>query len=539
MKSFFNYFNSLKFKLIGSTILVEIIMLSFLVWNSERLMESNLNEQLEHRIQQLKPVLNASFSGPLLQEDLITLKELSRQFINTEIYYIGIYNTFKERVIETGMPLHTKKSDADFGLVNKNVSNTTRLIGIPIIVSNQLVGYLKMEMDTLFIINALKTVRSQSLLIAAIEIFISIILLGLIGFALTKYLSTLTQAANQMSQGDLSVRVPVQTNDEIGATAAAFNLMATHIFEAQSKLLSRDNKISQLNEELESRVEQRTTELQVTNENLENSIQQLGDTQKQLVQSEKMAALGGLVAGISHEINTPIGVSLTAASHLAGKIKIYTQQYESNNLTREDFESLIKVSGNSSSLILANLERAAELIRSFKQIAVDQTSDEKRHFNLKKYLSEILLSLEPELKKYQPTIEINNDKDFEIESYPGAISQIFTNLVMNTLIHGFENMEKQQGHIQISISKTNEQTIINYHDNGKGIPTKQIKKIFDPFFTTKRNQGGSGLGMHIVYNLVTQTLGGQISCTSEEGKGTHFQLDLPNSDNQQQELTQA
>jgi len=289
-----------------------------------------------------------------------------------------------------------------------------------------------------------------------------------------------------------------------------------------------EEKIQKLNADLEKRVKRRTIELEKTNSNLKTSLEQLQQTQHQLVESEKMAALGGLVAGIAHEINTPVGVSVTAASHLAKKIKNYAQQYEDNTLTREDFESLIKVSDNSSSMILANLERAADLIRSFKQIAVDQTCDEQRRFNLKNYLTQMLLSLEPELKKHQPVININCDNDFEMDSYPGAISQIFTNLIMNSLIHGFENMEQQQGRIEIDATSQDEQIILNYHDNGKGISPKKIKKIFEPFYTTKRNQGGSGLGMHIVYNLVNQTLGGTIICQAKKDEGAFFTIRLPN-----------
>jgi len=393
--------------------------------------------------------------------------------------------------------------------------------------SDQVVGYLVLKMDTRFIINAINSIKSQGLLIAGLEILASILLLGLIGLALTKHLLALTRAANKMAQGDLSTRIPIQAHDEIGMTASAFNQMATRISEDQSALLFRENKIIQLNEELEDRVKQRTEELQETNTALQASFDVLKQTQNQLIESEKMAALGGLVAGISHEINTPVGVSVTAASHLQYKIKQYIQQYQGNTLTREDFELFIDTAQNSSQLILDNLDRAASLIRSFKQIAVDQTHDEARRFNLKTYLSEILLSLQPELKKYQPSTVINCVDDLELHSYPGVISQIITNLVMNSLIHGFEDMGKQQKHINIDITSSSQLVTLCYRDNGKGISTDHANKIFEPFFTTKRNQGGSGLGMHIVYNLVSQTLGGSITCQSQSGEGIFFQITIP------------
>ena len=290
-------------------------------------------------------------------------------------------------------------------------------------------------------------------------------------------------------------------------------------------LKEAEDALNKLNRELEQRVAQRTAELSVTNQHLQQSLEHLNKAQTQLVQSEKMAALGGLVAGIAHEINTPAGVGLTAASHLQTQVDKYHLRYTDGTLTRSDFENLLTVARESCDIVVHNLQRAADLIRSFKQVAVDQSSDEQRLFNLKKYLEEILLSLRPRLRCTGHRVVINCPADLQLYSHPGAFSQIITNFIINSLLHGFE--DRPVGEIIIDIEQASDKLILRYSDNGKGIDKEALGKIFDPFFTTKRGQGGSGLGMHIVHNLVTQLLNGQIHCDSTPGTGISFTITLP------------
>ncbi|MBW1899261.1 MAG: HAMP domain-containing histidine kinase, partial [Deltaproteobacteria bacterium] len=179
----------------------------------------------------------------------------------------------------------------------------------------------------------------------------------------------------------------------------------------------------------------------------------------------------------------------------------------------------------SSSIIHKNLNRAADLIKSFKQVAVDQSGEVKRKFKLKRYTDELFISLRPKLKKTPHKIRFNCPEDLEIDSYPGIYSQIITNFILNSLNHGFE--EGEEGLITIDIKKDGGELLVEYSDNGKGMEEETFKKIFDPFFTTSRGLGGTGLGMHIVYNLVTLTLGGKIKCFSLPGEGTTFLIRIP------------
>jgi len=537
MKHLFQ-FSSLRFKLIGSAIIIEVVMLSFLIWNNMRLMENNLTAQMTHRIQELQPLLNASLAGPLLQGDLVTLNEIVQQFVKADIFYLKIYNIDNEQMMVSGTPLHPDELQAldDSPQPLTEITGNIAILRMPIQLAGQKIGHLLMEMDTAFVQNAIISVKSQSMLIAGGEIVLSILLLGLTGYALTQHLQALTQAAQSMAKGDLSVRVPVKTKDEIGVASLAFNFMAGQISEDQNNLRTRENKITQLNEELEDRVKQRTAELQNANNYLQISLTQLSETQNQLVQSEKMASLGGLVAGVAHEINTPVGVGVTAITHLQMKVEEYTHRYQSGQLTRDDFESLLKSATESSKIIHTNLNRAADLIRSFKQVAVDQTSNELRSFNLKEYLHEILHSLKPKLNTGSHTVSTNCPDEIILHSHPGALSQIVTNLVMNSIIHGFA--DRLNGTIHIDVTTKKEGGIqLNYSDDGRGIPAENLQKIFEPFFTTRRGQGGSGLGMHIVYNLVTQTLGGEISCRNDTGQGIAFRILIPAGEDNQNRAT--
>jgi signal transduction histidine kinase len=266
-------------------------------------------------------------------------------------------------------------------------------------------------------------------------------------------------------------------------------------------------------------------DLEDANTRLQASLDDLGRTQDQLVQSEKMAALGGLVAGVAHEINTPIGVGVTAASFLQTKTEELQKLYHADELKRSNLEVYLSTIDEVARSILINMERAAELISSFKQVAVDQSSEEKRFFNLKDYIGEVLLSLRPKYKKTGHGIEVNCSGDLEIFSYPGAYSQIVSNLVINSLIHGFEGAEK--GQMIFDISRKDKMVRFVYRDTGVGMTEEQISKVFDPFYTTKRGKGGTGLGMSIVFNLVTQTLEGTIQCNSTSGKGVEFTMKLP------------
>ena len=220
-----------------------------------------------------------------------------------------------------------------------------------------------------------------------------------------------------------------------------------------------------------------------------------------------------------------MGVGVTAASFLDARTGEFKKLYDSGELKRSELENYLQVVEEVSHSILINMERAAELISSFKQVAVDQSSETRRVFNLKSYIDEILLSLRPRYKKTSHRIEVDCDPEISLNSYPGVFSQILNNLIMNSLIHGFEDQEN--GTISIEISRSGDQVVFQYRDDGAGMNDVQKERIFDPFYTTKRTKGGTGLGMSILFNLVTQTLNGFISLESSPGNGVCFTIRFP------------
>jgi two-component system, NtrC family, sensor kinase len=258
---------------------------------------------------------------------------------------------------------------------------------------------------------------------------------------------------------------------------------------------------------------------------LEQAVMNLTTMQTELVKVEKMAALGGLVAGVAHEINTPVGVSITLASTLMDETQRLLSALASGPLRRSLLEHYLQIAEESSRLILSNLNRAGELVQSFKQVAVDQTISEKRRFAVKSYLEEIAISLSPHLKHAAHTLTITGDDNASLDNYPGALAQVATNLVTNSLTHAYPT--QAGGHLQFDVSQRPDQVVVQYWDDGCGMPESILAKIFDPFFTTARDQGGSGLGLHIAYNLVTQKLQGQVDVRSEVGQGTQFTLVIP------------
>jgi signal transduction histidine kinase len=259
---------------------------------------------------------------------------------------------------------------------------------------------------------------------------------------------------------------------------------------------------------------------------LEEAQRRLIETQDSLVQAEKMASLGGLVAGVAHELNTPMGIAVTASTHLRDCVDALDQAVAGNRLTRSQLADFQQILRDTASLILSNASRAAELVQSFKQVAVDQASAERRRFDLHTYIDEVLVSLAPRLRQEPHQIQVDCPLNVMMDSYPGALSQILTNLLINSLVHAFP--DGRSGLIIIQVRDLGDDLLeLVFADDGKGVPPEHQDRLFDPFFTTNRAHGGSGLGLHIVYNLVTQTLRGSIRVQSEPGEGTRFILTMP------------
>jgi len=413
---------------------------------------------------------------------------------NDKIIGTSIKNLTKEMLID----LERKKIEKEFKLAST-------------IYKKSEIDFMKHNnIKIIFLYDTTKEKEFMKNILIIIPIILILIIITMFKFIanmskkIEKPIYELVKTAQEISENNLNIRAYIKDGYEVEILGNAFNTML--------------DKIISMNENLEKMVKERTIEL-------ENSITELKLAQKQLIETEKLASLGGLVAGVAHEVNTPIGVCLTAASFLKEKTDELNKLYTEQNLSKQEFDDFLKDAVDSASIIIDNIRKADELIYSFKQIAVDQTSEQKRKFNMKTYMEQIFYSLKPKLKRTKHNINFKCEDELEIESYPGDFSQVITNLIMNSLIHGFE--DKEEGEIDIEVFVEDIGIIIIYKDNGKGINEEQKKKMFEPFYTTKRGKGGSGLGMYIVYNIVRKKLNGTIEVYGSPGKGIEFKIEIP------------
>lgn len=287
-------------------------------------------------------------------------------------------------------------------------------------------------------------------------------------------------------------------------------------------------EINELNQQLESRVQSRTELLHKSNLELNKVLDTLNLTQSELVRSEKLAALGSLVAGVAHEINTPVGIIVTSASVLNDASKTLHERFESGPIRKSQVEEYVRVALESSGLIIANANRAAHLIQSFKQVAVDQTSEQRRQFDLNTFVADLVASLHPSLKKSRISIQLQaSTTSITMDSYPGLLAQVLTNLTMNALMHAFG--QRGDGHILIELRLDDDKDLVEicFGDDGTGIQEAILDRIFDPFFTTRRGQGGTGLGLNIVFNIINKQLGGTIVAQNRTTGGALFIMTIP------------
>jgi signal transduction histidine kinase len=339
-------------------------------------------------------------------------------------------------------------------------------------------------------------------------IFLGIILtVGvLIALSIRLPLQQIMTAMRAITLGDYDREVQgTSARDEVGAMARAVEVF-------------RENAVAKRKTE---------DELRAAKEKAESALLELNTAQQNLIDAERLAALGGLVAGVAHEVNNPIGISLTVASSFARRTEMFEAELRSDGgLRRSQLEEFVRTSRDAAQQLVANLQRAGELIQSFKQVAVDRSHAERRQFNLGEATDQIIASLRPVLKRAPIALTLDVPEGLMIDGYPGSYGQILTNLFLNAVNHAFNG--GRSGTISVSVRPRGHDDVeIIFADDGAGMTPDVQRQAFDPFFTTRRNDGGTGLGLHIVYNLVTQQLGGRMMLESRLGQGTTFRIIMP------------
>jgi signal transduction histidine kinase len=337
---------------------------------------------------------------------------------------------------------------------------------------------------------------------------------------LSNEVQELVSWSKTVATGAYDIQIKKSSITEFNNLYDAFDIMTKNVLSREKELEYRRYEIIQVNKGLELEVKNRTLEL-------EKSLENLQKTQAQLIQKEKMASLGRLVSGVAHELNTPIGVALTAITYLEQKNNFFLNRLIDQTMTKQDLETYMTVINDSTEIVHRNMNRASELITNFKRVAIDQEKMAYEKTNIQEVIEATITSLSVEIKRKLVTTILSFEGNLTCESYPGAISQVITNLVQNSLLHAFDAVIEPEIGIECHENLEDQSIVIHYWDNGKGIKPEELDKIYDPFYTTAEGSGGTGLGLNIVYNLVTGSLMGDINYKTTTENGVFFEIILP------------
>ncbi|MAO68595.1 MULTISPECIES: ATP-binding protein [Idiomarina] len=482
-------------------------------------------------------IVAGNAASSLVFNDNATEKQRLNSLQNTDfIQHVHVYKldetsnelTFFSSYNKQGLaPIPARFSKLD-RLTSPQIQDNYIEVSQPVVLDSEVIGYVylrgSLEQARLFM--------WRSIGIAAVVFVLTLLLCWLVTLRLRKTIVTpLDSVVDVISQvardKNYSLRLAPSQLVEFDMMAHAFNTMLDRVQQHISRQRRAEEEASQLNTELERQVTQRTQALKESNSELLKTLEQLHQYQGQLVESEKMASLGDMVAGIAHEVNTPIGLSVTASTLLQDKLTVMQEKFDEKRISTSEFERFLSDCDENLQIIYRNLGRAADLVTSFKQVAVDQSSEVDRDIHIPSFMNDVLISVKPRrLDPEKFPIRISCPDNLTVRAKAGPLNQVLINLIVNSMIHAFDGYD--HGQIDISFSMQNDSELeMVYADNGKGVPSDISRKIFDPFVTTKRGSGGSGLGLHLVYNLVTQVLGGNIHFFSEEKNGVEFIVRFP------------
>ncbi len=466
-----------------------------------------------------------------LEKKLSELKSI-RSFNTIHIYpinleYGAIFSSYyKDYTGRQGVRRISSQLNKQEELKEPKITGSLIELIQPILEDDTPIGYIYVQMDAQSLVS-LKTMVYQCVALGFLAfvfgaLFIALRLQRKVSSAVSSIASTVQLVSNKKA---FDLRCDVQNFQEFEFLARNLNTMLARTEKHMIKQINAEQQVLKLNHELEDKVSQRTEALKESNEELLSTLEKLHQFQGQLVESEKMASLGDMVAGVAHEVNTPIGLGVTASTLLSDKLDEIKECFEEKTLKASQLKKFLNDGQENVAIIYRNLNRAADLISSFKKVAVDQSSEEDRNFLVSELIDEVVMTLAPQLNTNSATLEVNCPEGLLITSKPGPINQILINLIVNSLKHAFDDLDN--GIININIMVLSGQLHIQYKDNGKGVDASVKNRIFDPFITTKRGEGGSGLGLHLVYNLVTQALGGSIQFESTSGHGVCFDIIFP------------
>ncbi|PRC91233.1 sensor histidine kinase [Solimicrobium silvestre] len=383
----------------------------------------------------------------------------------------------------------------------------------------KVIGIVELTMADDLLIEEERTAFIRYAITAIFSLIIAVILILLVlQQRLVVPIRRLMKESERLSNGELTNPIVFNRSDEIGHLADTMEATRQALARTFSELEIKNNQLTDYSNTLESKVKLRTSEL-------ETALKNINHVHQELTRIERMASLGSMVAGVAHELNTPIGNCLLVASTLEAEVLKFTELFTVGNVRRSELDKFMQCANESSTLLLRGLHQAAHLVGDFKQVAVDQSSAQRRQFDLHTMMIELTSLLMPGLSKTPYILIIDIPTNIEMDSFPGPLGQVFTNLITNSVTHGFN--ERDYGNMRITAELVGHNVKMTFTDDGYGIPPEILHRIYEPFFTTRFGRGGSGLGLSITYNIVTNVLGGEILATSAQNQGCKFVITLP------------
>ena len=516
---------SLRLKLLAPLLLTALFLGSYLylVWIPRSLEDAQaehlgrVENHLDSVVEGLVPLL---LSGQLdaIHENLAALKLKNRDWVEIRLVDAQARQLY---------PLLTQTETVGVHPAQREVMREIAFLNNPL-------GMLRVRIDFSGILAKDHAHHHElGLMLGAMALIFMIMLWVNLELIVRRPVHQLALASKELARRNFSVQLPHEKADEIGTLICSFSSMRSDLHQHHDNLLREIEERKRVEAELalhrdhlEELIVERTHELENKNASLGEALALVHRTQRELIESEKMASLGRLVAGFAHEINTPIGVAVGASSHSLEATKKLRPLLEEDEVDETLFMNLLGEVDEANRLVYSNLTRAAELVGSFKRTSVDQTRGTARLYNLNQTLCDIVASLHDRLKRTAVNVDIRCDGAVELYGYPGALGQVVTNLITNSLQHGFDSGTRA-GHILIAACREGEEIVIDYRDTGKGISEENRRRIFEPFFTTARESGGTGLGLFICHNLATAELKGSLRCEPVTDPGACFVLRYP------------
>jgi signal transduction histidine kinase len=507
--------HALQVAVLGSVVLALAIPGTVALVVERQLAERQARAELQHDVERTADVLAASLTSPMWEFSVDSAEAIVRAMIVDE-RFVSITVT-EAATGRTFVELRRQAGGAGATLSQRR----------SILREDQPIGTVDVVMTVDPYLEEARARLNRSVLQLSAILLAA---LGAIVFVLRRMLLApirqLEAEAHRIADEELAAPVAARGDNELGRVAQAMEYMRQRLLDTFGELQEKNQLLVEQAVTLESRVNDRTTALSVANSELQQTLHSLQSAQASLVEAEKLASLGRLVAGVAHELNTPIGNAVTVTSTMEDLDQQLAAMLHSGPIRRSSLEELIGRLHDGHEITIRNLHRAAEIIHSFKQVSIDQTTDMRRTFDLKTMIEEVLTSIQPSFKHTPYRIETSLEPGIRMDSFPGPLGQVITNLALNAMIHAFAG--RHSGAVQIEAQRCgDDRARIVCRDDGAGMDEATLRKIFDPFFTTKMGQGGTGLGLHIVHTIVTGLLGGSIEVKSQPDQGSEFVIVLP------------